>query len=60
MKVGDIVILKQDSINDMYGGVGLITDIVEDDSGFPHYEVMTGNNRGWYYNHELEDINESR
>ena len=60
MKVGDMVILKHDLANDMYEGVGLITDVVEDDSGFPHYEVMTGNNRGWFYCDELEIISESK
>ena len=60
MKVSDMVILKHDLVNDIHGVVGLITDVVEDDSGFPHYEVMTENDRGWYYNHELEVINESK
>ena len=60
MKVGDMVKLKHDPVNDVPGAIGLITDAVEDNYGFHHYEVMTENDRGWYSNHELVTINESR
>jgi len=59
MEVGDLVKLNPYPANRTPGIVGLITDALEDEAGFFHYEVMTKNDRGWYSGYELEVIDES-
>jgi len=60
MKVGDLVKLNPYPTSGTPKLVGLITDAVEDESGFFHYEVVAKNDCGWYSGYELEVIDESR
>ena len=67
MKVGDLVRLKRNPLRredasdilDDPKTVALITDVLEDDTGFCHYEVVTEHDRGWFSDLELEVINEA-
>jgi len=41
------------------GRMGLVTDSLEDDTGFVSFEVVFSDDRGWYSDLELEIISES-
>ena len=38
------------------GTIGLVTDILEMEDGFPAYEVVCHNDRGWYTDLDFEVI----
>ena len=38
------------------GLVGIVTDVMEMDDGFPVCEVTFPNDRGWYEDHEIEFV----
>ena len=57
MKVGDLVKVKPKKVNE--GEIGLITDCMEDETGFYHFEVVFPNDRGWYSDLELEAVQDS-
>ena len=60
MEIGDLVKLNPYPFTGTPKIIGLITDAVEDESGFFHYEVVAKDDRGWYSGYELEVIDESR
>jgi hypothetical protein len=64
IKIGDLVQLKEksrvnlgDPIN-MPGATGIVVDIVEDDSGFFHAEVLLNEEKWWFFTNLLEVVND--
>ena len=68
MKVGDLVKVRSKPDlqpgggrvwHDTMGAIGIITDCMEDETGFYHFEVVFPNDRGWYSDLELETVQDS-
>ena len=59
--VGDMVRVKDgDDLFAFYEGmIGLVTDTLEDETGFENIEVVFENDRGWFSDLQLEVINEA-
>ncbi len=38
--------------------MGIVTDVIELDDGFPNYEVVWGGNRGWFSDLQLEALSD--
>jgi hypothetical protein len=64
IKIGDLVKLKEktrvysgDPIN-IPGAPGIVVDIVEDDSGYMHAQVLLNEEKWWFFTNLLEVVND--
>lgn len=64
IKIGDLVKLKEktrvqsgDPIN-IPGTPGIVVDIVEDDSGYMHAQVLLNEEKWWFFTNLLEIVND--
>ena len=64
IKVGDLVQLKEksrihsgDPIN-IPGAAGIVVDIVEDDAGYMHAQVLLNEEKWWFFTNLLEIVND--
>ena len=64
IKIGDLVKLKEksrihsgDPIN-IPGSPGIVVDMVEDDSGFFHAQVLLNEEKWWFFTNLLEVVND--
>ena len=64
IKLGDLVKLKEktrvqsgDPIN-IPGTPGIVVDIVEDDSGYMHAQVLLNEEKWWFFTNLLEIVND--